>query len=354
MTIDLLAELVAASHLLLYGIYLLYSKQKRNNGVTFLGLFVFVLGVHFSLLFCEHTDLLFLKYRFTYTIFLSLYGPLIYLFTIKYIYGGRFQKSELIHFLVVLIPLIASAIDFEVLETISLKQVAIYAINLTYLITSISILITEKQKATIQSHQLQIGFFVNSCYLIMIFVWVSLLINNELNQLIDYSYFKNAFLLVLIIKVDGLIVLSLNYPDTILKSYYLRERLNSWPSERYNTSPISKGYEDQIISDCHQYVLIDKNYRNSNLSLTNLARNLGYAARDVSQVINSNQKVGFREYLNRIRVEEAKCLIDSHPDLYVNEIMYQVGFNSKSIFHKHFKNRFGVTPNKYKSHTRRK
>jgi AraC-like DNA-binding protein len=257
----------------------------------------------------------------------------------------------MLHLSVVIIPIIFSLLfpsnKFFDLEVIALSHVIIYSINLIYVIVSSIKLLAFINDSRIGYDQCSIGILVNTCYLLMICIWIALLINAEL-QFTTYSYFKISFLIVLMIMVDGLIILSLKYPDTITRNNYLRNRINSWISEKYSSTPMKSSYAEKINNDLNQYLVNRKMFQNPDLSLSLVSKDTGYPVRDISQLINKNHQVGFREYLNKFRIEEARRLLLKDPDLRVNEVMYKVGFNSKSIFHKYFKNAYGITPNQFK------
>jgi AraC-like DNA-binding protein len=54
--------------------------------------------------------------------------------------------------------------------------------------------------------------------------------------------------------------------------------------------------------------------------------------------------------VNRYRIEEAKRLLTNPPDkkITVLEVLYEVGFNSKSSFNTLFKKYTGLTPSEFK------
>ncbi|WP_408641487.1 helix-turn-helix domain-containing protein [Spirosoma telluris] len=62
----------------------------------------------------------------------------------------------------------------------------------------------------------------------------------------------------------------------------------------------------------------------------------------------------FFDYINRHRIEEAKRLFRQSTDakLTVLEVLYQVGFNSKSSFNTLFRKYTGQTPTDYKNQTK--
>ena len=55
---------------------------------------------------------------------------------------------------------------------------------------------------------------------------------------------------------------------------------------------------------------------------------------------------GFSDYLNQLRIENAKQLIEAG-DSNIKEIVNQVGFNNYNYFFKVFKDSEGMTPSEY-------
>ncbi len=96
-------------------------------------------------------------------------------------------------------------------------------------------------------------------------------------------------------------------------------------------------------------------YRNPDLSLDILAGRLDASKHHVSQIINEHLGASFFEYVNHLRIEEAKQLLaeTSRNDLHVIEAAYAVGFNNKVSFNLAFKKATGMTPTEYrKNHGR--
>ncbi|MEO6347567.1 MAG: helix-turn-helix transcriptional regulator [Aquaticitalea sp.] len=53
------------------------------------------------------------------------------------------------------------------------------------------------------------------------------------------------------------------------------------------------------------------------------------------------------EYIREVRVEAARALM-SNSDLNISQIVYAIGFTSRSYFSKIFKEKYGISPNEYK------
>jgi AraC-like DNA-binding protein len=82
--------------------------------------------------------------------------------------------------------------------------------------------------------------------------------------------------------------------------------------------------------------------------LQNLADRLSMSSRNLSYVINFHINKNFFDFINSYRIEEAKRIFQQpdHPKT-VLEVLYSVGFNSKSVFNTAFKKNTGMTPTEY-------
>ncbi len=94
----------------------------------------------------------------------------------------------------------------------------------------------------------------------------------------------------------------------------------------------------------------DKPFLDPHLSAEKLAELADISPRQLSQVLNDGVGQSFFEWINGYRIEEAKKML-AHPgqrDKTVLEILYAAGFNSKSAFHRAFKEHTGLTPTAYR------
>ncbi len=85
------------------------------------------------------------------------------------------------------------------------------------------------------------------------------------------------------------------------------------------------------------------------VSLNSLAEQLGIPSRQLSQLINEKLDKSFYDLINFYRIEEAKRqLSDESGDKSILEIIYDIGFNTKSSFNRAFKKETGMTPSEFK------
>jgi AraC-like DNA-binding protein len=86
------------------------------------------------------------------------------------------------------------------------------------------------------------------------------------------------------------------------------------------------------------------------LTLDQLAGQLRIPPKLLSQAINGGLGKNFFEFINTYRIGEAKRLLTNPADkkITVLEVLYQVGFNSKSSFNTVFKKQTGLTPSEFR------
>ncbi|HEX8327316.1 MAG TPA: helix-turn-helix domain-containing protein [Hymenobacter sp.] len=92
-------------------------------------------------------------------------------------------------------------------------------------------------------------------------------------------------------------------------------------------------------------------YLDPELTIQDLANQLNMPVRELSLLINHHLDQHFFDFVNEYRIQKAKRLLkdDSQKSTTVLEILYAVGFNSKSSFNTSFKKHTGLTPTQYRS-----
>ncbi|WP_236023954.1 helix-turn-helix domain-containing protein [Flavobacterium flabelliforme] len=100
-----------------------------------------------------------------------------------------------------------------------------------------------------------------------------------------------------------------------------------------------------------RYMIEKKPYLDTSLTLQNLASQMNMPARELSILINSNMNMRFFDFVNQYRIENAMELLRNYSksDFTALEILYKVGFNSKSSFNTAFKKYTALTPTEYRN-----
>jgi YesN/AraC family two-component response regulator len=94
----------------------------------------------------------------------------------------------------------------------------------------------------------------------------------------------------------------------------------------------------------------EKVFLNSSITLGEIADKLSVVPRYLSQVINELKGQNFYDFVNSYRIEEAKKILSdpSHDDEKILAVLFESGFNSKSVFNTVFKKITGITPSEYR------
>lgn len=94
-----------------------------------------------------------------------------------------------------------------------------------------------------------------------------------------------------------------------------------------------------------------KIYRDPELSLELLAKELGITRHHLSELLNKELDTNFYAMLRTCRIKEARELLLLHPDRTILEIAFAVGFNNKNSFNRTFKEIMGMSPSQYRKHS---
>jgi AraC-like DNA-binding protein len=106
--------------------------------------------------------------------------------------------------------------------------------------------------------------------------------------------------------------------------------------------------EETVLLEKLENAMIEKEmYKNSNLNLQDLSKEINITSHQLSQFLNNNLGKNFTSYVNELRINEACKIIKSNDKLTLESIGYDVGFNSKSTFFAAFKKHTGTTPLNY-------
>jgi len=108
---------------------------------------------------------------------------------------------------------------------------------------------------------------------------------------------------------------------------------------------------EQTLKLLSEYMSTEKPYLDPELSLQKLATGLNLPEKQLSLLINKHIGKHFFDYVNEYRINDAKTLLKEQTELTVLEILYQIGFNSKSSFYTAFKKETLQTPLAYRKST---
>ncbi|EIE02191.1 helix-turn-helix domain-containing protein [Leptospira licerasiae] len=97
-----------------------------------------------------------------------------------------------------------------------------------------------------------------------------------------------------------------------------------------------------------QSMEVEKLYKDEDLSLASLADELGLSSHQLSELINQEMGKNFSAFVNEYRIREACELLSKNKDSSILDIAYEVGFRSKTSFHRAFQKEVGVPPSEFR------
>ncbi len=101
-------------------------------------------------------------------------------------------------------------------------------------------------------------------------------------------------------------------------------------------------------SDLEKLVLhIAAHFSDPELSVQKVAAATGLSIYKIPALLKERYSYSFKEYINKIRIEEAKRLLSSS-DRRISEIAYSVGYNSAPHFNRLFKELVGKSPREHR------
>jgi AraC-like DNA-binding protein len=100
---------------------------------------------------------------------------------------------------------------------------------------------------------------------------------------------------------------------------------------------------EKVIADIETLLVTKSLFRDVGLNLDRLARRLAIPARMVSVAINQRRSKNVSQFVNEFRIAEA-CTLLRTTDQSVTDVMFNVGFQTKSNFNREFRRVTGMTP----------
>lgn len=141
-------------------------------------------------------------------------------------------------------------------------------------------------------------------------------------------------------------VLLLRRPDVIF---------GSKDKPKYQYSTLRTEERSGILEQIRDYMDQHSPYRQPDLTLKQLAKDMKLPERHISQTINEQLGQNFSDFLNEYRVNEFKTQLNlpANKHLSLLGIAMDSGFNSKSTFNTVFKRFTGQTPSEFKRKTQK-
>lgn len=234
-----------------------------------------------------------------------------------------------------------------VLNTNSLITAVTFIESLFYLWLYVKIMKAHKEeikdiKLTTQYQRILWSKYIFISFLIMVVIITleNFYVENKYSNLLVYIIFC-----IILIQISAFLAKILKE-----KSFFSESSKSTLTFNMRNEFLLTNEDEKSIHKRINILINEKKIFKNPNISLISFSDELEVSTHNLSKFINSKYDQSFKDFINSARLKETKLLLkkSENSDRRVNEIMYEVGFKSKSVFNTLFKKHFGVTPSEFK------
>jgi AraC-like DNA-binding protein len=303
-----------------------------------------------------------------------LFGPLIFFYTRSVLFrDSPVNKKSWLHLLPFLIigacteyfylsqprskqeEILSGLSQHHLPGIITIVSSLIFAQFLLYVISSLR-LISNYKKASGQyfsdSRSQELSWLYGMMIFLIIIIFISVL-NGIFVQTALAKYYLiifNIVILAMLIYVIMILMKALRSPYQF--PFSREEFVQTQAPLSSKTNQLNKEINEaeKIAQDLIQFMQSKKPYLQPELTLDQLAAQLSLKPRLLSQVINRILGQSFFDFVNHYRIEEASRLLTNPKDkkITILEVLYEVGFNSKSSFNTIFKKYTGLTPTEFR------
>ena len=125
------------------------------------------------------------------------------------------------------------------------------------------------------------------------------------------------------------------------------------PWERLHSTAIEEEKEEQSPVNAanrallEEWIQTEKPYLNPDFQLADLRQVVPMNRTYLSQLINSEYGCSFYQWVNRLRINEAKRLMTEQPEIKVQDIAGNCGFSSRQVFTRVFVRETGCSPREW-------
>lgn len=120
------------------------------------------------------------------------------------------------------------------------------------------------------------------------------------------------------------------------------------PHKKYQKQLLTDQYSQSLKTKVDQLMQEKMIFRENDLTLEKLAKQVGCSIHELSQLLNSKYQQTFPAYINSLRVSYAQKLLNDQPGLKIWQVEADAGFNNRVTFNTAFKRETGLSPSAYK------
>ncbi|WP_271767840.1 helix-turn-helix domain-containing protein [Aquimarina algiphila] len=356
---------------LLLALFVLTVKTSNKKANTFLGIYFLIFAIHISVFFYSKYITLPVVLEMLRDHIAFFTSPLLFLYLLASIYSDfRYKHKYLLHTLPFLIQILLFSPRFYFADqntrdfllknlntTIEGKLSIIFGLLVAFFyLVAMFIELKKYKQLLLENYSNKSAFNYKWLYQLLII----------LSIIFSFSFFKQAYkfygtnieilntlrimlTLVLLGFLTWIVLKSMYYPNLFRNINTKHISIKGIVKENNIVYIVNKNAKDDI-NRLLIFMKKEEPYLDATLTLQKLAEQLGLPNRTLSVLINHNLNQRFFDFINQFRIEKAKKMLlnSNNAKLTIQQIMYDVGFNSKSSFYTAFKKETGVTPSEYK------
>jgi AraC-like DNA-binding protein len=106
--------------------------------------------------------------------------------------------------------------------------------------------------------------------------------------------------------------------------------------------------QKELVKRLNKYLLNDKNIIKPDIDLDGLVSELATNRSSLFEAVKTVTGKTLMEYIHTLQLNEARQMMDTHPDLTVETIAADCGFNNRQTFYRLFKEQYNISPAEYR------
>ena len=359
-------------------LFLLTAKTKNKTSNIILALFLIVNAQDSSGLFASY---------FVYPKFpgwgmminstVNFKMPLLFLYIQSIVYSDfKFKKIHLFHLTawvistIVLIPryyavdfdakwAFLNAIDFRETIEIRLSYIIVHIQILVYFIMSF-ILIKKYKTLLLENYSNASLFNYKWLYQLILLFAIEAFIATFKNIFL-FAHIDMAYLIaqisvgfIALAFMTWIVLKALHNPELFrginANLQLVKELINKENSSEILGLVNNENELDEIIL-LKKHMMNEEPYLDATLTIEDLSKQMKFATKDLSILINHHLNQHFFDFINGYRIRKAMAILKDpeKKELTILETLYEVGFNSKSSFNTAFKKHTNQTPTQFRS-----
>ena len=356
----------------LLSFFLLTVKTRNKIGNRLLAVYFIVFAIHISVFFYSRYIEFPLVIEMLRDQIINLSSPLLFLYLLSNIYSDfKLRSAHFLHILPFTIGIliftprfygvseserIIFSENFNAQIEVKISYVVSTLISLFYLILMFielnrykKILIENYANTTSFNYKwlYQLTIVVSSIFAFSQFKQVYKFIGSDVDML---NLMRLLLILVLLVFLFWIVLKSMYQPE-LFKAIDSKHLFVTDELEKENSVIETNTDVNTQINNLKYFMNEKEPFLDSSLTIQKLALQYGMPARELSILINHHLNQHFFDFITTYRIKKAIQLLEnpSNKKLTILEILYDVGFNSKSPFNKAFKKQTGLTPTEYRT-----